>query len=245
MAFATILFEKQANIATITLNRPRVLNAINVQMRDELWEVFRAIRDDPDVDVVLVRGAGPRAFCAGADLTEFGTAPPPVEARSVRYERDLWGTIAATRQPIVATLHGYVLGAGLELALLCDLRVAAEGAQLGLPDGGLALLPAALGTQTLAHNVAPGLALDLLLRGRSLEAQQAWEAGLVNRVVPPERLDVVSLRLARKLAEWDPMALRLAKEAVVRGEDLPLSLALTLGDDLALLLQPSAGAPKR
>jgi len=245
MSFDTILFEKQANIATITLNRPRVLNAINVQMRDELWEVFGALRDDTDVDVILVRGAGPRAFCAGADLTEFGTAPPPVEARAVRYERDLWGTIATTRQPMVAALRGYVLGAGLELALLCDLRVAAEGAQLGLPDGALALLPAGLGTQTLARNVAPGLALDLLLRGRSLDASQAWEAGLVNRVVAPARLDAVAGRLASKLAEWDPLALRLAKEAVVQGQDLPLRQALTLGDDLALLLQPAASAPRR
>ncbi|MCH7481616.1 MAG: enoyl-CoA hydratase/isomerase family protein, partial [Chloroflexi bacterium] len=127
----TVLFEKRGDIAVVTLNRPDALNAFSVRMRDELWEVLGAVRDDPDVRGMLLQGAGERAFCAGADLTEFGTAPSQAVARTVRWERDVWGLLLGLPKPTVAALHGYCLGSGLEMAVLCDLRVAADDAVFG------------------------------------------------------------------------------------------------------------------
>ena len=122
----TVLFHKEGAVGRLVLNRPGVINAFNVQMRDDLFAALEAVRDDPDVRSVLISGAGERGFCAGADLTEFGTAPSQVIARQVRWERDLWGLFGSIDKPLVAALHGYVIGSGVEIACLCDLRIAAE-----------------------------------------------------------------------------------------------------------------------
>ena len=146
--FETIIYKKKEDIGYITLNRPQALNTYNLQMRDELYQVLDAIRDDPEVRAVIFSGAGEKAFCAGADLTEFLTAPSPVIARQVRWERDVWGLFLSIPQPIIAALHGYVLGDGLEIALCCDIRIASEDARFGVPEPGLGIIPAAGGTQT-------------------------------------------------------------------------------------------------
>ncbi|MDP6101374.1 MAG: enoyl-CoA hydratase/isomerase family protein, partial [Dehalococcoidia bacterium] len=152
--FETLLYLKEGGIAWVVLNRPKAFNAYNVRMRDELYQVLYAIRDDPDVGVVVFRGEG-RAFCAGADLTEFLTAPAPTTARRARWERDVWGLLLGLPQPLIAALHGYVLGSGMEIALCCDLRLAAQGTRLGLPEVGLGIIPAAGGTQTLPRTALP------------------------------------------------------------------------------------------
>src|SRR4030042_5523177 len=139
--FDTLIFEKAASIAYITLNRPEVLNAYNMRMRDELYQVLGAIRDDPEINVVVLKGAGDKAFCAGADLTEFLTAPSPTVARQVRWERDVWGLFLNIEKPLIAALYGYVLGDGLEIALCCDIRIASEDAQFGMPETGLGIIP--------------------------------------------------------------------------------------------------------
>src|SRR4030042_6023650 len=139
--FEVIIYEKQDGLAYITLNRPKALNAYSIRMRDELYEALGAIRDDPEVQVVILRGAGEKAFCAGADLTEFLTAPSPVIARRVRFERDIWGLFLKIDKPIIAALHGYVLGSGIEMALFCDIRIASEDAQFGVPEMGLGIIP--------------------------------------------------------------------------------------------------------
>src|SRR5262245_21378849 len=126
----TILYAIDAGIAYLTLNRPEVLNALNLEMRDELWAALDAIEADPDVGVVVIRGAGQRAFSAGADILEFGTSPSYVEARRARLERDLWGRLLHFPKPLIAAIHGFALGAGCEMSLLCDLRVASEDARL-------------------------------------------------------------------------------------------------------------------
>jgi len=115
--FETIIYEKRDGLACITLNRPRALNAVNIRMRDELYEVLPAVRDDPEVVAAILKGAGERAFCAGADITEFGTAPSVVIARQVRWERDLWGLFLSLPKPLIAAIHGYAVGAGIEMAL--------------------------------------------------------------------------------------------------------------------------------
>src|SRR5437899_204426 len=126
MAFSTILYEKEDDVAWVTLNRPHVLNAYSVQMRDDLAEVLGAVRDDQEIRALVLRGAG-GAFCAGADLTEFGTAPSPTAARRIRFARDVWALLGNLEIPTIAALHGFVFGSGLEMALFCDLRIAAEG----------------------------------------------------------------------------------------------------------------------
>src|SRR5205085_1074147 len=125
VTFQTVLFEKRDDIAWVTLNRPEVLNAYNVRMRDELYEVLTAVRDDDEVRALVLRGAG-RAFCAGADLTEFGSAPSATRARAIRFARDVWQLLYELPVPTVASLHGYVFGSGLEMSLFCDLRIASE-----------------------------------------------------------------------------------------------------------------------
>src|SRR3972149_95027 len=164
--FEVIIYQKQNEIGYVTLNRPQALNAYNLQMRDELYQVLAAIRDDPEVKVAILRGAGDRAFCAGADLTEFLTAPSPVIARQVRWERDVWGLFLSITKPLIAALHGYVLGSGLEMALCCDIRVASEDAQFGLPEMNFGIIPAAGGSQTLPRVIGRANALEMLLTGR-------------------------------------------------------------------------------
>jgi len=242
MPDATVLYEKREGVARVTLNRPDVLNAVNMRMRDELWEVAGAIRDDPDVRVVIFKGAGDRAFSAGADVSEFGTAPSYVESRRARRQRDLWGLILSLEVPLIAAIHGYALGAGIELALCCDLRIAAGDARLGLPEVGLGYIPSAGGTQTLPRHVPPGIAMQMVLTGDPIDAATALRCGLVQRVVPRERLYDEAESLARTLASRGPLALQLAKRAVVEGLELPLAAGLALERRLA---QRALAAPRR
>ena len=172
----------------ITLNRPDRLNAINLAMRDLLWEYLRACRDHPDVRAVLFRGEG-RAFSAGADISEFGTTPGLIESRRARHERDLWGLMLGLEKPLIARMHGFCFGAGLELPLCCDLRVAAEGTQFGLPEVSLGYIPSAGGTQTLPRTIPPGAAADLILSGEPIGTEEAIRWGLISAAVAEERLD--------------------------------------------------------
>ena len=224
--FQTITLDVDGGVAEIALNRPRVLNAHNMQMRDDLYEALEAVRDDPDVNSVLLRGEGDRAFCTGADLTEFGTAPSRVIARQVRWERDLWGLFLAIDRPIVAALHGFVIGSGVEMALLCDLRIASEDAIFGMPEAALGLIPAAGGTQTLPRTLGAPRALQALLGGERIPASRAVGMGLAHRVTPRERLLEEAREMARRLAELPVQPVRAVKRAMLRGMDLPLERAL-------------------
>jgi len=226
--FETIIYQKKDNIAWVTLNRPQALNAYNLRMRDELYQVLGAIRDDAEVRVAVFRGAGERAFCAGADLTEFLTAPSPLIARRARWERDVWGLFLSLPQPLIAALHGYVLGSGIEIALGCDIRLASEDAQFGLPEPQLGIIPAAGGSQTLPRVVGGAKALEMLLSGRWLKADEAKQLKLVNRVVPRKDLLPEAERLAERIAGFDPAAVASAKQAVIRGLDLSLEQGLEL-----------------
>lgn len=168
-------------VATITLNRPERRNAINLEMRDLLWEYLRAARDMPDVRVLVFRGEGP-CFSAGADISEFGTAPSVIASREARHRRDLWSVLLHHRCVTIAALHGYCYGAGLELPLLCDVRVAAEGATFALPEVTLGYIPSACGTQTLPRLVPPGVAAHMILTGEPIDTRAARRWGLVDAV---------------------------------------------------------------
>jgi len=226
--FETILFEKRQEVAWITFNRPHVHNAINLRMRDELWETFLAVRDDPDVAVAVLAGAGDEAFSAGADLSEFGTAPSYIQARNARMERDLWGLALNLEKPLIAAIHGYALGAGLELALACDLRIAAPNAVLGFPEVERGYIPVAGGTQELPRLLRLGPALEMLVSGEAIGAQEALRLGLVHRVVPAPDLAAEAERLAFSLAARSPAAVRATKRALKAGMELSLERGLAL-----------------
>lgn len=231
--FRTLIYEKRESIGYLTLNRPEALNAYNVQMRDDLYEVLLAIRDDDEVRVGILKGAGEKAFCAGADLSEFLTAPPPVAARRVRFERDVWRLFLSIPQPLIAVLHGYVLGSGIEMALCCDIRIASPETRFGLPEMGLGIIPAAGGTQTLPRTVGRARALEMLLTNRWIQSEDAYQYGLLNRIVPRDKLLQSAEEMAKKIASYDPVVVRSAKEAVVRGMDLSLQEGLHLERILA------------
>lgn len=235
--FETLIFEKNDRLAQVTLNRPEALNAFNIQMRDDLYEVLNAIRDDDEVRVVILKGAGEKAFCAGADLSEFLTAPSPVIARQVRFERDLWGLFADIPQPLLAALHGYVLGSGLEMALFCDIRIAATDARFGLPEVNLGIIPAAGGTQTLPRTVGSARALDCLLTDRWIDAEEAHQFGLINQTVQPDKLFETAEKMAGKIAALNPAAIRSAKQAVLSARNLTLTAGLDLEKRLATTLK--------
>jgi enoyl-CoA hydratase/carnithine racemase len=234
--FETITYAKQDDTAVVTLNRPRVLNAYNLRMRDELFEVLGAIRDDDEVRVLVLRGAG-RAFCAGADLTEFGTAPSPTVARRIRYARDVWHELDALDVPRIAALHGFAFGSGLELALFCDFRIAAEGTQFGFPEVKLGFIPAAGGTQMLPRTIGPARAMEMLLGGKNLSTDEALAAGLITRTTPADGLDQEWQQMAADLARLDRMAVRAMLHAVRHGSDLPLEAAVELEAHLAARLR--------
>jgi len=226
--FEVIIYEKQDGIAYITLNRPKALNAYNIKMRDELYEVLGAIKDDQEVEVVILKGAGEKAFCAGADLTEFLTAPPPVFARRARFDRDIWGLFLSVEQPVIAAMHGYVLGSGIEMSLCCDIRLASDDTHFGLPEPGLGIIPAAGGSQTLPRAIGSAAALEILLSGRWIDAAEALKLKLVNYVLPRPDLLPAAEKLAKQIQSRNKQAIRSVKQAVTRGLDLPLAEGLAL-----------------
>lgn len=243
--FETVIYEKKGGVAYITLNRPRVLNAYNIKMRDEIYSLLEAVRDDDEVRVTVFKSACEKAFCAGADLTEFLSAPPPVFARQARFERDIWGLFLGIMKPFIVAVHGYVLGSGIEISLCCDIRIAAEDAQFGLPEVGLGILPAAGGSQTLPRVVGRAAALDVLLNGRWLKADEALRCKLVNRVVPRKSLFPEAEALANKIAGHRPEAVAAIKRAVTGGLDLTLEQGLAAERRAAGGLKIYEGGVKR
>ena len=227
MSAPTVLYEKDGAVAVVSLNRPRQLNAYNVAMRDELHAALHAVRDDPEVRVMILRGEG-ESFSTGGDVSEFGSAPSPVRAREVRWQRDNWGLLLHLPQPTIAAVHGYTAGGGLEMALLCDMCLAADDAVFFLPETGLGMIPGVGGTQTAPRAIGLGRALDMVLTGKRLDANHALQVGLVNRVVPRPALLTAAKSLAYTLCRHRPRTVRLAKRAVRRGTDLSLADGLRL-----------------
>jgi enoyl-CoA hydratase/carnithine racemase len=223
-------------IAVIILNRPEALNAINNDVRRELPSALDRAAADTNVRCIVVSGAGCKAFCAGADLKEGTFQETPTSFREKRLA-DRWITsFDRNPKPIIAAIRGVCLGGGLEIALACDLRVAGSDATFGFPETQYGIIPAAGGTQRIAHVVGLGVALDLVLTGRRLSAAEALACQLINRMIDPSSTMDAALELAAKIASRPPTATRLAKEAV-RGSVLSnLSVGLARELDLAALL---------
>ncbi len=225
--FATVRFEKRGAVAWVTLNRPGRLNAYNLAMRDDLFEILGALHDDPEVRAMVLTGAG-AAFSTGGDLNEFAAAPSPIAARWVRFRRDVAGRLRSLPVPTVAAVHGYTVGGGLELALLCDVVLAADDTRICLPETGLGMIPGVAGTQTLARRLGLARALDLCITGRWIDAREALLAGLAAEVVPAGRLRRRAHEMARALGRLPRDMTRLIKRAVWDGLDLPLGNGIGL-----------------
>ena len=230
--YETLVFEKMGPVAHIALNRPHVRNAFNIQMRDDLSEALAAVEGDDEVGALVISGEG-QAFCAGADLTEFGTAPSQVAARQVRWQRDVWGQLDALAIPAVAALHGYCIGSGVEIALFCDLRVATVDTIFAMPETHLGMIPAAGGSQTLPRQCGAAHAMDLLLTGRRIGVEQAQKMGLVTRVVPSGQQLPEAMILAQDLAARPRPEAVYVKRAIRQGMGLGLPAGLELEARLA------------
>jgi enoyl-CoA hydratase len=235
--YETIRYEVDDGVATVTLNRPDVHNAMNDSMRRELLRCFESLATDETVRVVVVTGAGARAFSAGADIREFVAPQVPTVFREHRRRIDFRAVMDRCPQVIIAAIGGYAFGGGLELALACDIRIAAADARLGLTEVDLAIIPGGGGTQRLPRLVGRSKALEMILSAARIDATEALRIGLVERVVPAGEALKAGQELARVLAAKAPLALRYAKEAVVKGLDLPLADGIRLESDLATLLR--------
>lgn len=221
-------------LAIVSLNSGP-LNIFDVAMRDELIGALNAIDDITDVRAMVLRAEG-KHFSAGADLSEFGKAESIFEGRRIRWDRDPWGLLWDLRVPTVAALHGTALGSGLEMSMLCDLRIAAEGSTLGLPETKLAMLPAAGGTQSMTRVIGPHGASPLVALGASFGADEALERGIVHEVVSDA--DAVAIERAHQLSLLDPKLVRAARRALRAAGDLPLSSGLAHEKGLARSLGP-------
>ncbi|MBI4545677.1 MAG: enoyl-CoA hydratase/isomerase family protein [Gemmatimonadetes bacterium] len=225
MDYETLLVSVEERVATIVVNRPDKRNALNMAVRRELLEVLDQLRSAPEARVVVFTGAGEKAFIAGADIAEF-VERTPMEQRVAMGERPIFSEVAAYPKPTIAMINGFCLGGGCELALACDLRVAARSARLGQPEIKLGLLPGGGGTQRLPRLVGFGRAMRLVLTGEMIDAEEAERMGLVDLVVDDPALADRTRELARLLAGYSPVALRLAKEAVRAALETPLEAGL-------------------
>jgi enoyl-CoA hydratase/carnithine racemase len=243
VSYEAILLEQHDGVATITLNRPDVLNAQNTAMRRDLVDAFSRLRADESTRVIVVTGAGERAFSAGADIREFLEPPVPTRFREERKRLDYRGEMDRCPQPIIAAIRGFALGGGLELALACDIRIAATGARFGLPEAKIGSLPGSGGTQRLAGSVGRSFAAQMLFTGELITAEQALAAGLVSEVLAQEALMERAWALARIIAGNAPLSLVAIKKAFRAATDQPLAAgfeleralygALTLTEDRA------------
>ena len=226
MNFKNLLYSVKDSTAAITLNRPEVLNALDAESMNELDEAVQAAGKDDAVRGVIVTGAGDKAFAAGADLNQLAKETPLGAGEFSRRGQGVFGRIEFLGKPVVAALNGYALGGGCELALACTARIASENAVLGLPEVSLGIIPGYGGTQRLARLVGKGRALELILTGRKISADEALRIGLVNKVVPQSELLGAAKILLEEILKNPPLAVRLAMQAVHEGLDMPLEEGL-------------------
>ncbi|MEA3198595.1 MAG: enoyl-CoA hydratase [Thermoplasmata archaeon] len=226
--YENLLVERDGAIAVLTVNRLKALNAMNQATLAELTAAARELDADPGVGVVILTGAGEKAFVAGADITEMASFGPQQAEDHARKGQAAMAAFERMRKPVIAAVNGYALGGGLEIALACDIRLASENAQMGLPEVSLGTIPGFGGTQRLARLVGPAMAKELVLSGRRVKADEALRIGLVNRVVPQAELMETARQLARDILANGPYAVRLAKEVIDRGLETDLAAGLRL-----------------
>ena len=225
MSLENLLLDRDGAVAIITVNRPKVLNALNTQTLDELRRAILELKQDAAVRAVVLTGAGDKSFVAGADINELAAQTPTAGREHAIAGQHVLDLIEHMGKPVIAAINGYALGGGCELAMACTMRIAAETAKLGQPEINLGLIPGYAGTQRLARIVGGGRALELLLTGDHVTAQEAHRLGLVNRVVPAAELLAEAKKVAAALAAKAPIAVRYILEAVHKGLEMPFPQA--------------------
>jgi enoyl-CoA hydratase len=223
MTFDNLLVERDDAVAVVTLNRPKVLNALNGQTLSELSAAMASLKGDAGVRAIVLTGAGEKSFVAGADINELAVLSPVAGKEHARAGQQVFNAIEQLGKPVIAAINGFALGGGCELAMACTLRLAADTARFGQPEINLGLIPGYAGSQRLPRLVGKGRALEILLTGEMIGAARAYEIGLVNRVVPAAELMTEARKLARVLASKAPIAVRYIIEAVNQGLDTPFA----------------------
>ena len=213
--------ENRDGILVVTIDRPKVLNALNADTINEIRQAFEAARDDDSVRCVILTGGGEKAFVAGADIAELAQMTPITGKATAEKGQRIFHSIERFPKPVIAAINGFALGGGCELALACHIRIASEKAQLGLPEVTLGIIPGYGGTQRMARLLGKGKALELILTGDRIGAAEAERIGLVNKVVPAEQLMSAAEELGRKIMSRGPLAVRAAIEAVMSGSEMP------------------------
>jgi enoyl-CoA hydratase len=231
--------ENRDGILWVTIDRPKVLNALNAQTVGELEQAFTAARDDAAVKAVIVTGAGDKAFVAGADINELATLTPATAKETSERGQRVFLEIERFPKPVIAAINGFALGGGCELALACHIRIASDKAQIGLPEVTLGVIPGYGGTQRTARLLGKGKAFELVCTGDRISAADAERIGLVNKVVPADQLQSAAEEMAKRIASRSPMAVRAAIEAINRGTDMSLEDGLLLEAALFGLLSSS------
>lgn len=225
MNYLNLLLDISEQIATVTINRPQAMNALTVQTLEELESVIIALDNDPGVRVILVTGAGEKAFIAGGDISYLANLGA-VEARELALQAQrIFQRIEHSRKPVIAVLNGYTLGGGCELALACDLRLASEKARIGQPEVNIGIIPGWGGSQRLPRLIGKGRALEMIFSGEMIDAQEAWRIGLVNKVYPAGSLMEEARSLAKKICSKGALSIRFIKEAVHQGMEIDLQHA--------------------
>jgi enoyl-CoA hydratase len=225
MSFDNLLLERDGGVAILTINRPKVLNALNSQTLDELRRAILELKGDDGVRAVVLTGAGEKSFIAGADINELAAQTPVSGREHAMTGQHVLDLIEHLGKPVIAAINGFALGGGCELAMACTIRIAADTAKLGQPEINLGLIPGYAGTQRLTRLIGRGRALELLLTGDQVTAQEAHRLGLVNRVVPAAELMAEAKKLAATLAAKAPIAIRYILDAVDKGVEMPFAQA--------------------
>jgi enoyl-CoA hydratase len=226
MAYENIIFERDGAVATITVNREKVLNAMNEATTAEIYRALREVEEDAGLRVAIITGKGEKAFVAGADINELRAKPSATAARAMSEKSHEVGLfIARMSKVVIAAINGFALGGGCELAMSCDIRLAADTARLGQPEINLGIMPGWGGTQRLTRLVGPGMSKLLNLTGDLITAEEALRIGLVERVYPAGELMAAARALAAQIAAKAPLAVAAIKQAVNRGMDMPLAEA--------------------
>jgi len=225
MAFDNLLLERDGAIVVVTVNRPKVLNALNSQTVDELRRAILDLKQDDTVRVVILTGAGEKAFVAGADINELAVQTPTSGREHALAGQHVFDVVENMGKPVIAAINGYALGGGCELAMACTLRLAADTAKLGQPEIALGLIPGYAGTQRLSRLVGRGKAMEMILTGAPIAADEAMRIGLVNRVVAAGELMAEAKKLATQLAASAPIAMRYIINAVNKGAEMPFAEA--------------------
>lgn len=234
MAYENLIVEKRGAVALMTVNRPDKMNALNVRTRTEILSALQELGADAGVRVLVITGAGEKAFIAGADIGEF-TGKSPLAIREMMQKCRAFDAMEDFPKPVIAMINGYALGGGCELAMSCDIRIASTKAKFGQPEIKLGIIPGGGGTQRLPRIIGEGKAMELILTGDMIDAGEALRLGLVNHVVAPDQLEAKTMEIANKIAEMSSVALQMAKKAVKNAARLGLAAGLEAETDLFIL----------